>query len=173
MQPPPASDRLVPVVTLDLQIAHSADASALDVPSHQQCSSWIAAVLAEHGIEQAELTIRTVDSSESQMLNATYRGKDKPTNVLSFPFESDIPLPVPLLGDLVICVPVMTQEAQEQGKSLDEHWAHLIVHGTLHLLGYDHIEDNEATEMERLEIKILSLFHIADPYTKEPSESHE
>lgn len=180
MQPPPTSDRptskVAPVVTLDLQIAHDAPESANQtafVPSETDCAAWVAAVLAKHQIDAAELTIRTVSAEESQALNAEYRGKDAPTNVLSFPFDSDIPLPVRLLGDLVICVPVMHAEATAQRKPLEHHWAHLIVHGTLHLLGYDHIDDDEADAMERLEIDILAQFNIADPYHKEPSTSHE
>jgi|SRR5690554_1250648 len=177
MQPPPASDRpntdAMPVVTLDFQTAHSSNDADTFVPSTDQCCAWVAEVLARHQISAAELTIRSVDTEESQMLNATYRGKDKPTNVLSFPFDADIPLPVRLLGDLVICVPVMTDEAIQQGKSVIDHWAHLIVHGTLHLLGYDHIDEEEADHMERLEIEILAQFDIADPYHKERSTSHE
>ena len=177
MQPPPASDRpntnVVPDVTLDFQTAHSTTADDTVIPSTEQCCAWVAAVLAKHHISAAELTIRSVDADESQTLNATYRGQDKPTNVLSFPFDADIPLPVRLLGDLVICVPVITVEAAEQGKSVIDHWAHLIVHGTLHLLGYDHIDEEEADQMERLEIEILAQFDIADPYHKERSTSHE
>lgn len=180
MQPPPASDRSaehgVPVVTLDLQIAHSDTASTTEqnfVPSYADCCAWVAAVLAEHQIDAAELTIRTVDITESQSLNSTYRGKDTPTNVLSFPFDATIPLPVRLLGDLVICVPVMTSEADEQGKPVLDHWAHLIIHGTLHLLGYDHIDEHEAEHMERLEADILAKFNIANPYFKECFNGHE
>lgn len=171
MQPPPTDDRAnSPVVILDLQLAHidaeqvSGDAQ---VPAEADFQTWISAVLAEHHIDQAEVTVRTVGIDESRELNLTYRGKDKPTNVLSFPFETDIELPVRLLGDLVICVPVMQSEAAQQDKPAINHWAHLVVHGTLHLLGYDHIEEDEAEHMERLEIQILSQFNIADPYHKE------
>ena len=177
MQPPPASDRpnmdAMPVVTLDFQTAHSANEVDTFVPSIEQCCAWVAEVLARHHISAAELTIRSVDTEESQLLNATYRGQNKPTNVLSFPFDTDIPLPIRLLGDLVICVPVIATEAAQQGKSVIDHWAHLIVHGTLHLLGYDHIDEEEADQMERLEIEILAQFDIADPYHKERSTSHE
>ncbi|RUO32147.1 rRNA maturation RNase YbeY [Aliidiomarina sedimenti] len=170
MQPPPANGRTSPAATVDLQLAHQ---GSFPVPEQQQFELWIDAVLRAHQITAAELTIRTVDSDESQTLNRDYRGKDKPTNVLSFPFESDMPLPVRLLGDLVICVPLMQQEAIEQGKKPLDHWAHLVVHGTLHLLGYDHIDDSEADRMERLEVELLAQFDIADPYTKEPIQSHE
>lgn len=168
MQPPPTSDRQAPVVTLDLQLAHS-QVDPCELPSEDDFRNWVNAVLSLHHIEQAELTIRTVDSAESQTLNLTYRGQDKPTNVLSFPFDSDIPLPVLLLGDLVICVPVMQAEAAAQNKALDHHWAHLVIHGTLHLLGYDHIVEDEAERMERLETQILNQFNIADPYQQEPT----
>lgn len=163
MKPPPS-------VTLDLQLAHSSDVS---IPGEADFAAWVDKVLQHQQTDAAELTIRTVDSDESQMLNRDYRGKDKPTNVLSFPFDSDIPLPVQLLGDLVICVPVMQQEAVAQDKPVAHHWAHLVVHGTLHLLGYDHIEDEEAEHMESIEIEILKSLGISDPYRKEQSESHE
>jgi probable rRNA maturation factor len=101
------------------------------------------------------VTVRLVDEAESRELNHTYRGKDKPTNVLSFPFEAPPGLELPLLGDLVICRQVVEAEAVEQGKPLMAHWAHMVVHGSLHLLGYDHIEDEEAEEMEQLERDIM------------------
>ena len=110
------------------------------------------------------MTVRIVDEAESNELNLTYRGKDKPTNVLSFPFEAPPGLELPLLGDLVICRQVVEREAQEQGKPLMAHWAHMVVHGSLHLLGYDHIEDEEAEEMEALERDIMQELGFADPY---------
>ena len=113
---------------------------------------------------EAELTVRVVESEESQSLNSTYRGKDKPTNVLSFPFEQPPGMQLPLLGDLVVCQNVVEKEASEQNKILLHHWAHLIVHGTLHLLGFDHIEDDEAELMESLEVEILHNLGIDDPY---------
>jgi probable rRNA maturation factor len=125
--------------------------------------------LTEAGCDRAaEITVRLVDAEESRELNHTYREKDKPTNVLSFP--SDLPdflleqMDVMPLGDLVICVPVMAAEAIEQGKTEQAHWAHLTLHGTLHLLGYDHIEDADAEEMEALEVAALSQLGIANPY---------
>ena len=111
-----------------------------------------------------ELLIRIVDTVESQDLNRDYRGKDKPTNVLSFPFEAPPGMELPLLGDLVICRQVVEAEAIEQGKPLMAHWAHMVVHGSLHLLGYDHIEDEEAEEMEQLERDIMQELGFADPY---------
>jgi probable rRNA maturation factor len=111
-----------------------------------------------------ELTIRIVDETEARYLNETWRGHSYPTNVLSFPFESPPGLHVPLLGDLVICAPVVAQEANEQQKSLSAHWAHLVIHGTLHLLGYDHLEDAQAQLMETLEIHILNSLGYPNPY---------
>ena len=132
-------------------------------PDLAKFQSWAAAALQEVA-EDCELSIRIVDAAESQQLNRDYRGKDKPTNVLSFPFESPVPLQPRLLGDLVICAPVVTAEAAQQGKAEMHHWAHLTIHGCLHLLGYDHINDDEAEQMENREIAILRQFNIENPY---------
>jgi probable rRNA maturation factor len=132
-------------------------------PDLTQFQSWAEAALQEVD-EDCELSIRIVDTGESQQLNRDYRGKDKPTNVLSFPFESPVPLQPKLLGDLVICAPVVASEAAQQGKPELQHWAHLTVHGCLHLLGYDHINDDDATQMEAKEINILRQFNIENPY---------
>ncbi len=132
-------------------------------PDLTQFQSWAEAALQEVD-EDCELSIRIVDTGESQQLNRDYRGKDKPTNVLSFPFESPVPLQPKLLGDLVICAPVVASEAAQQGKPELQHWAHLTVHGCLHLLGYDHISDDDATQMEAKEINILRQFNIENPY---------
>lgn len=133
------------------------------MPSEQQLQAWVAAALPAD-MAHMEVTIRIVGRAESQALNAQYRHMDKPTNVLSFP--SDLPpgVQVPLLGDLVICAPVVEQEALEQHKNLDAHWAHMVIHGVLHLLGYDHIEDHQAEQMERLETDILAGLNYAHPY---------
>lgn len=154
-----------PAPLIDLQLA--IEASGL--PSEEDFSRWCATALAEARCEKpVEITVRLVDAEESQTLNREYRDKDKPTNVLSFP--SDLPdflleqMDVVPLGDLVICVPVMAAEAREQGKSERDHWAHLTMHGTLHLLGYDHIEDADAEEMEALEVAALSRLGITNPY---------
>ncbi|WP_049621755.1 rRNA maturation RNase YbeY [Frateuria defendens] len=113
----------------------------------------------------AELSIRLVDAEEGRELNRAYRGKDYATNVLSFPAELPPGVKLPLIGDLAICAPVVAREAAEQGKPARHHWAHLTVHGVLHLLGYDHIVEAEAEAMEALETRILAGLGIADPYT--------
>ena len=112
----------------------------------------------------AELAIRIVGLDEGRALNRDYRGKDYATNVLSFPAELPPGIALPLIGDLAICAPVVLREAAEQAKRPRDHWAHLTVHGVLHLLGYDHIDDGEAETMETLETRILAGLGIADPY---------
>ncbi|HIC40805.1 MAG TPA: rRNA maturation RNase YbeY [Piscirickettsiaceae bacterium] len=113
---------------------------------------------------ESELLIRIVDKDEIQTLNKTYRHQDKPTNVLSF--ESDLPVEIDeaILGDVVICTEIVAEEAKAQNKTFDEHLTHMAIHGTLHLLGYDHIESEDAKQMENLEIKILEKIKIANPY---------
>ncbi|TMM46896.1 rRNA maturation RNase YbeY [Colwellia ponticola] len=148
---------------VDIQIA----CKPTELPSEAQFQRWIDTTLAEVSSNSGqffELTIRLVNKEESQQLNKQYRGKDKPTNVLSFPFEVPDGVELNLLGDLIICIDVMQQEAQEQNKALFDHWAHLVIHGCLHLLGFDHINDSEALEMESLEIAILHKLGIDDPY---------
>lgn len=112
----------------------------------------------------AELTIRIVEPAEIRSLNRQYRGKDAPTNVLSFPAEIPEELHIPLLGDVVICREVVEAEAQEQGKPVEAHWAHMVVHGVLHLLGYDHETEDEASQMEALEAGIMVELGWPDPY---------
>lgn len=150
-------------VILDLQIACE-DAEGL--PSVALFQHWLDAVLPKFQAE-SEVTIRIVDEAESHHLNLTYRGMDKPTNVLSFPFEAPPEIELSLLGDLIICRQVVEKEAMEQQKTAEEHWAHMVVHGCLHLLGYDHIEDDEAEEMEALETEILAELGYTDPYLAE------
>lgn len=144
---------------LDLQLACEAD----NLPTQADFERWCEQVLAER-LDEAELTIRLVEAEESQALNRDYRGKDKPTNVLSFPFEAPPGVELSLLGDLVICAAVVAAEAAEQGKPLAHHWAHMVIHGLLHLLGYDHIDEQEAEQMEGLERAILAQLDIPDPY---------
>lgn len=136
---------------------------AADIPGDEQFQSWVETAL-KGRFDGGELCIRVVDSHESQALNLQYRGKDKPTNVLSFPFEVPEGIELDLLGDLVICAKVVAHEAAEQQKPLLNHWAHLVIHGTLHLLGYDHIKDEDAEEMEALERQLLADLSIPDPY---------
>ena len=128
---------------IDLQIACEQESG---LPTAEQIEQWATAAVQPQS-DEVEITVRIVDEAESHELNLNYRGKDRPTNVLSFPFECPDEVELPLLGDLVICRQVVEREAQEQDKPLMAHWAHMVVHGSLHLLGYDHIEDDEAEEM--------------------------
>lgn len=152
-----------PALVLDLQI----ETGAGDVPSAADFQRWAEA--AWRGEGGAELTLRLVDEAESGQLNATYRDRAGPTNVLSFPVDAaELPgLELPLLGDLVICAPVVTREAAAQGKSAEAHWAHMVVHGMLHLQGYDHLDPAEAEVMESLETDILRRLGYPDPYREE------
>ena len=146
-------------ITLDLQVA----CKNSDLPSLQTFQLWVDTALAAYN-KPFELTIRLVESEESQALNNQYRQKNKPTNVLSFPFEVPEGITLDLLGDLVICADVVNLEASQQNKLVENHWAHMVIHGCLHLLGYDHITDVEAEEMEAIEIAYLLSLQIADPY---------
>ncbi len=152
---------------LDLQVA----SSATNLPHRDDFARWCTTALSGQR-KTAELTIRLVDEEEGRTLNHDWRGKDYATNVLSF--VADVPpgiLDIPLLGDLVICAPVVAREAVEQGKPLAAHWAHLVIHGCLHLVGYDHIEDEEAEAMEALEQQLLASLDYPDPYSDhEPTE---
>lgn len=135
-----------------------------DLPSSELFQHWVDIAFASLTEQEFELTIRLVNMDESQQLNKQYRQKDKPTNVLSFPFEVPEGIELNLLGDLVICAQVVEQEAKTQKKKLFDHWAHMTIHGCLHLLGYDHINDIDANEMEALEVNILGQLEIANPY---------
>lgn len=154
-------------VRLDVAVGYAVPRAG--VPSAVSFRKWVAAALAGR-IREADLAIRIVGAREGRALNRHYRGKDYATNVLSFPAEVAIgvKLPkgvrMPLLGDLVICAPVVAREAKEQGKPLAAHYAHLTVHGALHLLGWDHEDAREAECMERLEREILADLGIEDPY---------
>ena len=150
-------------IFVDLQIATE---NLEGVPTEEQIVQWATAAVQPEG-DEVEMTVRIVDEAESHELNLTYRGKDRPTNVLSFPFECPDEVELPLLGDLVICRQVVEREAAEQEKPLMSHWAHMVVHGSLHLLGYDHIEDDEAEEMESLETQIMQGLGFDDPYLAE------
>ncbi len=158
-------------VQVDVQQAAD-ETSAL---SSTDISRWVARVLEATGRNAgAELSVRIVNAAEMQQLNNEFRAKDMPTNVLSFPAGDIAGLPVDTvapLGDLVICASVVADEAKAQGKRLDDHWAHMIVHGTLHLLGFDHENDDEAADMEGREIEILRTHGVANPYGESPQET--
>lgn len=151
----------------ELQVA----TAARGLPSRDRFERWIGAALAVRQGGPGAVVIRIVDEAESRLLNRTYRGKDKPTNVLSFPFEPPPGIPAAAaeghLGDLVICAPVVVREAAQQGKAAEAHWAHMVIHGVLHLLGYDHQNDAEAAEMEGREQEILHRLGYPDPYANE------
>ena len=135
------------------------------VPTPGALSAWALAALGASG-DQGEITIRIVDETEIAELNGRYRGKHYATNVLSFPYEAE-GLAEPVLGDLVICAPVVAREAAEQGKDPRAHWAHMVVHGVLHLMGEDHEDDEDAERMESLERSILARLDFADPYLED------
>jgi probable rRNA maturation factor len=151
-------------VLVDVQLGCDDDT----IPELETVETWVArAVGASSAPAATEVSVRVVDTEEIQNLNREYRGKDQPTNVLSFPagpvagLPPDAPVP---LGDIVVCATVIRDEAAEQGKAVGDHWAHLLIHGTLHLLGYDHEADTEAAQMEALETHILARHGLADPY---------
>jgi probable rRNA maturation factor len=146
--------------TIDIQNACDTE----NLPSDESFQKWVDSALVTLSETEFELTIRLVNIEESQQLNKQFRQMDKPTNVLSFPFEVPEGIELNLLGDLVICAQVVEQEAKDQNKDLFDHWAHMVIHGCLHLLGYDHINDTDANEMEALEVNILARLEIANPY---------
>ena len=137
------------------------------VPAEDSIRNWIEAAL-EHQLEQAEISVRLVDETEMSTLNLQYRGKNAATNVLSFPADLPTELQHPLLGDIVICPLVVAREAVEQHKTQAQHWAHMLVHGSLHLLGYDHITTADAEIMESLETTILQSLGWPCPYGEHP-----
>jgi probable rRNA maturation factor len=135
-----------------------------DLPARPLLRHWVKAALQGQQRQQARLTIRIVDEGEGTALNEQWRHKSGPTNVLSFPSDGLEMIAPDVLGDIVICAPVVAREAVLQGKSLLAHWAHLVIHGVLHLLGYDHIEEAQALQMEALETAILQNLGYPDPY---------
>lgn len=158
-------------MTVEIQIASTSQS----LPSQKQFTQWVdlATVPARLG---ADVVIRIVDQAESAELNQTYLQKEGATNVLSFPFEMpngmpDDALTGDILGDLVICAPVVEEQAEQQGKLGLSHWAHMVIHGCLHLQGYDHIETEQAMVMEDLEIKLLDSIGINNPYIDDSDET--
>jgi probable rRNA maturation factor len=139
------------------------DSELSPLPTKKQLREWARMALAEVK-EESEITLRIVDETESHALNFQFRGKDKPTNVLSFPYEVIPEMTPHLLGDLVLCAPVILREANEQEKEINAHWAHMIIHGCLHLLGYDHVTPEQAAVMEPLEVTLLNRIGFANPY---------
>jgi probable rRNA maturation factor len=144
---------------ISVQYAVAADG----MPDEDAIRQWATLAL-QAGREDAELSVRVVDTAEITALNRQYRGKDGATNVLSFPFEEMTGVETALLGDVVVCAPVVAAEAVQQGKPLQAHWAHLVIHGVLHLQGYDHHGDVEAQRMEALESKLLARLGYPDPW---------
>ncbi|HEB81635.1 MAG TPA: rRNA maturation RNase YbeY [Gammaproteobacteria bacterium] len=153
-------------VSVEVSIADDIGSAEEDIPEASILQDWINA--AWQGEGTAVVSLRIAGNEEIRHLNREYRHKDKATNVLSFPMDIPADIEPKLLGDIALCVPVIKAEAEAQGKTLQAHWAHMLVHGMLHLQGYDHIEDDEARQMETLEIQILEQLGFANPYQDNP-----
>ena len=158
-------------VYVDVEFATEDDSA----PGSDEIAVWVNRAVEASGRDaQVEISVRVVDAREMQQLNSEYRDQDRPTNVLSFPaggidgLPADVPRP---LGDIVVCAVVVNKEAEQQDKSVANHWAHMMIHGTLHLLGFDHESDSDAVAMEGLETRILSDYGIASPYGESPQET--
>ena len=159
-------------VTIDITVSENIEAGDDDVPEPALLQTWAAAAYLGSVPAVASMLVTTAD--EMQQLNKQYRDQDKPTNVLSFPMQSPEEVDISLLGDIVLCTSVIKQEADQQSKSESSHWAHMVVHGMLHLQGYDHVQNDEAENMEQLEISILDQLGFANPYESIPmTESNE
>lgn len=156
---------------VDVQLA----ADDESIPAADDIAIWVnRAIDAAGSSSKREVSVRVVDADEMQQLNSEFRDQDKPTNVLSFPAGELAGLPDDAdrpLGDIVVCAAVVADEAEQQGKRPGDHWAHMIVHGTLHLLGFDHESDSDAAEMEGLENRIMTDHGIASPYGESPQEN--
>ncbi|WP_455221604.1 rRNA maturation RNase YbeY [Kaarinaea lacus] len=151
-------------VELDYQV-EPACSLATYMPDEQAVNLWLQCVLGLVNYDKpVQFSVYIVSEKEITTLNSQYRHKNQATNVLSFPYEALPGVDVPLLGDIVICADVVNKEAREQNKNAEQHWAHMIVHGALHLLGYDHIDDRDAQQMETMEIRILSQLGFSNPY---------
>jgi len=153
---------------LNLDMENASSEADISLPSTDEVHRWLKLCLQhpEFSWKTPCLSIRIVDEDESRELNKHYRHKDKATNVLSFPCELAPEVELELLGDIVICAQVVAREAEEQGKSLHAHWAHMVIHGCLHLAGYDHIEEEEANIMEALETRLLTELGFSTPYER-------
>jgi len=146
------------------QIDIEINSASQQLPSEEHIRQWISTALDSQQLDEAEVSVYIVDTDEGRDLNREYRERDYATNVLSFPADIPPEVEIPLLGDLVVCAPVVEHEADAQHKPLDAHWAHMLIHGSLHLLGYDHIDNDEAETMEALETQLLARLGYADPY---------
>jgi len=147
---------------VDIQMASASE----EAPDPQSIERWVSAAI-NNQRDSTELSIRIVDTEEGRALNEQFRGSTGATNVLSFPFENESPEPLPLIGDIVICAPVVRKEASDQNKTLNAHWAHMIIHGVLHLLGYDHQNETDANLMESLETEIMQGLGFPPPYSSQ------
>ncbi len=161
MNIPSADRRAAP---RDATVEVQCEVEAARTPGESRIADWVAATLGGIATDRDEVVVRIVAAAESRELNHSYRGKDRPTNVLSFPFEDPPGVSTRVLGDIVICADVVEREAAEQGKPLEAHYAHMVVHGVLHLCGHDHQEPAEAERMESLERELMARFGYADPY---------
>ncbi len=146
------------MMAIDIQLASNHP----QIPSSKNILRWADNVLVRQ--QQADCTIRIIDEKEARSLNSQFRHKDYATNVLAFPADLGDEIELQLLGDIVICADVVVREAQEQGKIIDAHWAHMVTHGLLHLLGFDHINDEDAETMELMEVELLAKLNIDNPY---------
>lgn len=147
---------------LNLDVQYEVDAPGL--PKRDAVEQWVAAALNGYAQPETDLVVRIVDEAEITVLNREFRGKDGPTNVLSFPAEAIPGVDHHMLGDVVVCAPVVQEEAVMQHKDPAAHWAHIVIHGVLHLSGYDHVSDNDAEKMESRETKILEGLGYTDPW---------
>jgi probable rRNA maturation factor len=150
-------------VTVELAISETVDAKKMNIPDEESFQQWAESACLDDG--DVITSMQIVDCEEMQNLNKTYRDKDIPTNVLSFPMQLPDEVDIKILGDLALCADVIDEEARTQGKSLRAHWAHMVVHGMLHLQGYDHIDDNDAEVMEAMEVAILKKLGFDNPYS--------
>jgi len=145
-----------------IELSVSDDVNKEKLPSEESFQYWAQASYS--GDDEVVASLQIVDSDEMQNLNKNYRGKDEPTNVLSFPMELPEEVGINILGDLALCDEVIETEAKQQAKTSEAHWAHMIVHGMLHLQAYDHVEDDEAEVMEAKEIEIMKILGFENPY---------